>query len=66
MTRILLTGFEPFGGETVNPSERVVQVLSTRALSGIALHTAILPVPRSTGGAEYHLVWQTTIGTAEP
>ena len=29
MTRILLTGFEPFGGESTNPSQQAVQRLAT-------------------------------------
>ena len=33
MTRVLLTGFEPFGGETVNPSWVAVQAVA-RAWSG--------------------------------
>jgi len=28
MTRVLVTAFEPFGGETVNPSQQAVQALS--------------------------------------
>ena len=28
MTRVLLTGFEPFGGETVNPSWVAVQAVA--------------------------------------
>lgn len=44
--KILLTGFEPFGGSAMNPSTLVVQKLGT---DGIA--TAILPVDR-VGGPE--------------
>ena len=39
MTRVLVTGFEPFGGATVNPSQLLVEEL---AADGIA--TAVLPV----------------------
>jgi pyroglutamyl-peptidase len=49
--KILLTGFEPFGGSDVNPSEQVVRMLSGRPLRGIRLATAILPVDQETGPA---------------
>ena len=38
MTRVLITGFEPFGGGTVNPSQRIVDALTGEA------ETALLPV----------------------
>lgn len=47
--RILITGFEPFGGSSLNPSQQVVQCLSNRPLSEIELHTAILPVEHRRG-----------------
>ena len=47
MTRILLTGFEPFAGESMNPTMAVVQRISARSISGITLDTAILPVDRA-------------------
>lgn len=40
---VLLTGFEPFGGETVNPSEQAVRALEGRTLAGRRVATAILP-----------------------
>ena len=42
--RILLTGFEPFGGEPVNPSQRLAEDLACDRLEGIALDIAVLPV----------------------
>ena len=42
--RLLLTGFEPFGGETVNPSGEVVRALSTDPPAGIELTTMVFPV----------------------
>jgi pyroglutamyl-peptidase len=44
MTRVLLTAFEPFGGEQVNPSQLAVQRLATQELDGVELRTAFLPV----------------------
>lgn len=49
--KVLLTGFEPFGGSEVNPSEQVVRMLARRPPRGIRLATAILPVEQETGPA---------------
>lgn len=44
MKTILLTGFEPFGGETINPSWEAVRALHGRILSdGSRIETALLP-----------------------
>lgn len=48
MTRILLTGFEPFGGETVNPSHEAGVRLAAERIPGIELHYLRLPVVRHT------------------
>lgn len=42
--RILLTGFEPFGGEAVNPSMQAVLRLAADPPPGTVLRTEILPV----------------------
>ena len=47
--KLLLTGFEPFGGSAVNPSEQVVRALAQERLRRIQLRTAILPVDRVQG-----------------
>lgn len=44
MTRILLTGFEPFGSALINPSELVAQRLAHQGLAGAEIITAVLPV----------------------
>lgn len=45
MTRVLVTAFEPFGGETMNPSQLAVQLLADLPPTvGVELTTAILPV----------------------
>lgn len=41
---VLLTGFAPFGGETVNPSWQAVQVLHGRTIAGHRIATRRLPV----------------------
>lgn len=45
MTRpaILLTGFEPFGGESVNPSWQVAQALHGETLAGARVQSLCLP-----------------------
>jgi pyroglutamyl-peptidase len=43
MQTILLTGFEPFGGESRNPSADAVAALSGAAVPGVRLATEILP-----------------------
>ena len=49
--KLLLTGFEPFGGSQINPSEQVVLALAHDGLPGIELRTLILPVDRVRGPA---------------
>jgi pyroglutamyl-peptidase len=43
-SRILVTGYEPFGGRDVNPTQQLVTALAKRSLPGVDLHTAVLPV----------------------
>ena len=49
--RLLLTGFEPFGGSGVNPSQQIVLALAQKGAAGVDLCTAILPVDRVGGPA---------------
>lgn len=45
MTRVLVTAFEPFGGETINPSQQAAQRLAQGPpIDGVELRTAFLPV----------------------
>jgi pyroglutamyl-peptidase len=44
VTRVLVTGFEPFRGGTVNPSQQLVERLEADSPQGVDLHTALLPV----------------------
>ena len=41
--RILLTGFEPFGGESMNPSEEIARQLHGREIGGHQVVGALLP-----------------------
>ncbi len=47
--KILLTGFEPFGGSNVNPSLQIVRSIATSPPMDIELQIAMLPVDRITG-----------------
>lgn len=44
MTKILITGFEPFDGFTVNPSEEVVKRLSNKRINGFSLDGLVFPL----------------------
>jgi pyroglutamyl-peptidase len=44
VTRALVTGFEPFGGSDVNPSQRLVEVLAAEPPDELELATVVLPV----------------------
>lgn len=44
MTRLLLTGFEPFGDSDRNPSLEIVRALDTRTIGGAQVTSRILPV----------------------
>jgi pyroglutamyl-peptidase len=43
---LLLTGFEPFGGSTINPSEQVIRRLDQASITDARVHTRLLPVDR--------------------
>ena len=47
--KLLLTGFEAFGGSQINPSEQVVLALKEKEFDGLDLTTAVLPVERFSG-----------------
>ncbi len=44
MAKILITGFEPFDGFTVNPSEEVVKCLHEKRVNGFSLVGIVLPL----------------------
>ncbi len=41
---ILVTGFEPFAGETANPSQELAKALDGKVFGGCALRSLVLPV----------------------
>ena len=42
--KVLLTGFEPFGGASFNPSGAVVEEIAEHGIDGVEIVTAVLPV----------------------
>jgi pyroglutamyl-peptidase len=52
LTRVLVTGFEPFGGADVNPSQKLVEALASDPPEGVELATAVLPVAWERAGNE--------------
>lgn len=59
-TRCVVTGFEPFGGSTLNPSWEIVEDLANalHQWPGIELHTARLPVDTRQIEPEVDALWQ--------
>lgn len=55
--KILVTGFEPFNGATVNPSQEIVHLL--KAPEGVTLIKAILPVEFQNASAQLRQLLQT-------
>ncbi|MBP1077816.1 pyroglutamyl-peptidase [Microbacterium terrae] len=51
MTTVLLTGFEPFGGDPSNPSGEAVHLVASRWSGPETLVTAVLPVTFGGGAA---------------
>ena len=43
-SKVLISGFKPFGGATLNPSELLVNVLEQDQIPGVELFTVVLPV----------------------
>lgn len=43
LKRVLVTGFEPFGGEELNPSAEIVRHLNGREIAGAPVTGAVLP-----------------------
>jgi pyroglutamyl-peptidase len=41
---VLVTGFEPFGADAVNPSQEIAKALDGRVIGGLAVRGLVLPV----------------------
>jgi pyroglutamyl-peptidase len=52
LTRVLITGFEPFGGAEVNASQKLVEALADEPPDELELATAVLPVVWARAGEE--------------
>ncbi|MCM3174328.1 MULTISPECIES: pyroglutamyl-peptidase I [unclassified Paenibacillus] len=44
MLKILISGFEPFGGDAVNPTSELMEALTQEKVEGAVLKTVLLPV----------------------
>ncbi|MFL0372495.1 pyroglutamyl-peptidase I [Paenibacillus amylolyticus] len=44
MVKILISGFEPFGGDTMNPTGALMEALANEVIEGAELKTVLLPV----------------------
>ncbi|MDR6718877.1 pyroglutamyl-peptidase I [Paenibacillus sp. 2003] len=44
MVKILISGFEPFGGDAVNPTGALMEALANELIEGAELKTVLLPV----------------------
>lgn len=44
LTKVLVSGFEPFGGADLNPSQLLVERLSQETIPGVELRAIVLPV----------------------
>ncbi len=51
LMKLLLTGFEPFGGSSVNPSQKIVTVLDGKSIHGMKIDGVVLPVDNLKGPA---------------
>jgi pyroglutamyl-peptidase len=43
MSRILLTGFEPFGGDQINPSWEIAKAMNGQKIAGVSIVARMLP-----------------------
>jgi pyroglutamyl-peptidase len=43
-SHILVTGFEPFGGDSVNPSQELAKAVDGRAIGALVVRSLVLPV----------------------
>ncbi len=61
--RILLTGFEPFDGESVNPSWQVARSLQGETIAGARVHSPSLPLATLVQGVRLALRAAVTTAT---
>ncbi len=56
--RLLLSGFQPFGGSDRNPSLEIVQAIAAESIPGVDLRTIVLPVETETAPAQLIDAWR--------
>jgi pyroglutamyl-peptidase len=42
--KMIISGFEPFGGGSINPTEKLVRAIAAESFDGIEIKTVLLPV----------------------
>lgn len=42
--KVMISGFEPFGGSSINPTERLIEDINGEMLEGVEIQTILLPV----------------------
>jgi pyroglutamyl-peptidase len=60
MKTVLITGFEPFGGEKVNPSQEIARQLNGRVIAGRRVIGRILPCVFGAANAELRRILRET------
>jgi pyroglutamyl-peptidase len=60
MKTVLITGFEPFGGEKVNPSQEIARQLNGRVIAGRRVIGRILPCVFGVANAELRRILRET------
>lgn len=59
MKPLLVTGFEPFGGESLNPTKMLMQLLAEQAALQALIHVAVLPVAYDVAFERVSELWGT-------
>ena len=59
-TRLLITGFDPFGGSTLNPSQAAIEAIASaeQMFDDAQLHTGLLPVDTQRIADRLDALWQ--------
>ncbi|MSU23390.1 MAG: pyroglutamyl-peptidase I [Opitutus sp.] len=60
MKTVLVTGFEPFGGDLVNPSQEIARALEGRVIAGRRVVGAVLPCVFGLANVELRKLLRTT------
>ncbi len=64
--RVLVTGFEPFGGSPINPSAVLLELLESAGAPGCQLRTLLLPVVGGTGSGSARAALDAALDALQP